>query len=607
MPSPRTPRHRRRSSVGASVKLTELRKLLGWSVSTFDQWMAEHDIRLRRYRQAQFLRWIDIAPHLTREERVRVRRLSTKAVEPGGSKYWVSGYPHLVAQWDRDRNFDIEPWEVTYASGKRIWWRCPKGPDHIWGAQPANRTLQNTGCPACKNKQVSVTNSLATLHLDVAQQWHYEKNGKLNPSAVVAGCKKRVWWKCPKGPDHDWCAAICHRSLRGNGCPFCTGQRVSVTNCLAAVRPELARQWHGSRNASLTPRDVTAGSTKKVWWTCPKGPDHQWQAAVADRSAGKGCPACSGYQVSVTNSLATLFPGVAAQWHPRRNGSKTPEDVTSGTRQCAWWKCSKSAGHVWRSSIVNRTAQDSGCPFCSGHRVSSRNRLSTRAPVVAAEWHSTKNGMLRPSEVSYASSHVVWWRCSKHPHHEWRTSVNNRTGKEATGCPYCSNKKVDAKKSVAALYPDVAAQWDATKNGDLTSRDVVPGSSSVRVWWKCPKGPDHEWHQNPRERCLNGSGCPFCRGARVSVTNSVATVAPHVAAQWHPSRNGSLTPADVTWGTDRRVWWRCPKNPKHIWQASVVNRVSRGQGCPACAGKRPSHLRNAITHKTREKRRVSSA
>ncbi len=572
------------------MKLTELRKLLGWSVATFEQWMAEHDIRLRRYRQAQFLRWIDVAPHLTREERTRVRRLSKKAVEPGGSKYWVSGYPHLVAQWDHDRNFDLEPWEVTYASGKRIWWRCPKGPDHTWGAQPANRTLQNTGCPACKNKQVSVTNSLATLFPGVAKEWHGAKNGTLTPSDVVAGSARKVWWNCPKGSDHEWRVEVGERTREGKSCPFCQGKRVSVTNCLATTHPELARQWDPLRNGKLKPTDVTAGSKTRVWWKCANGPDHEWETAVTDRRGGNGCPACSGRRVSVTNSLATRFPEIAAQWHVSRNGSKTPEDVTSGSNQLAWWKCPKKPSHVWRAAIGNRTGNGAGCPLCSGHAVSNETRLTAKAPKVASEWHPRKNGSLRPSELSYGSSRVVWWRCAKNPKHEWRTSVQNRTGREATGCPYCSNKKVDPKKSVGALYPSVAAEWDAAKN-ELTPWDVVPGSSSVRIWWKCPKGPDHEWHQIARERCLAGTGCPYCRGARVSVTNCLATLAPDIAKDWHPSRNGHLTPADVTCGTERKVWWRCRKNPRHVWEASVVHRVSRGRGCSTCAGKRPSHLR----------------
>ena len=521
MTSPRTIRRKRRSLSGDSVKVKDLRDRLGRSARDFERWMFERDVRVRYFKHTKYVRWADVEPQLRPDELRAAHQLAKRAVEPGGSKYWLTGYPELVAQWDARRNVGVEPWEITYGSGKRLWWKCPKGPDHEWQATP------------------------------------------------------------------------CHRTVRGAGCPFCQNKRVSVTNCLATTHPELARQWHPRRNGELKPTDVTAGAKKRVWWTCPKGPDHEWETAVTDRRGGNGCPACSGRQVSATNSLATRLPEVAAQWHQRRNGKKTPHDVTAYSGDYAWWKCPKKPSHVWRAAIGNRTGNEAGCPLCSGHAVSNETRLTAKAPKVASEWHPKKNGSLRPSELSYGSSRVVWWRCNKNPKHEWRTSVQNRTGREATGCPYCSNKKVDPKKSVAALYPEVAAQWDETKNGELTPRDVVPGSSSVRVWWKCPNGPDHEWHQNPRERCLAGSGCPFCRGARVSVTNCLATLAPEIANDWHPSRNGRLTPAHVTCGTDRKAWWRCRNNPRHIWEATVVHRVSRGQGCPTCAGKRPAHLRRS--------------
>ena len=39
---------------------------------------------------------------------------------------------------------------------------------------------------------------------------------------------------------------------------------------------ELAKEWHPTKNGSLTPADLTLGSNKRVWWICSKG--HEWQA-----------------------------------------------------------------------------------------------------------------------------------------------------------------------------------------------------------------------------------------------------------------------------------------------------------------------------------------
>ena len=55
--------------------------------------------------------------------------------------------------------------------------------------------------------------------------------------------------------------------------------------------------------------------------------------------------------------------------------------------------------------------------------------------------------------------------------------------------------------------------------------------------------------------------------------------------QWDTPRNLPLTPDLVTYGSKRKVWWRCKQG--HTWQASICTRTGNGTGCPVCAGKMP--------------------
>ena len=61
-------------------------------------------------------------------------------------------------------------------------------------------------------------------------------------------------------------------------------------NDLQSVNPALAKEWNYEKNNGLTPMVVMPNSGKKVWWKCSKG--HEWQARVADRNKGRGCPIC---------------------------------------------------------------------------------------------------------------------------------------------------------------------------------------------------------------------------------------------------------------------------------------------------------------------------
>ena len=76
-------------------------------------------------------------------------------------------------------------------------------------------------------------------------------------------------------------------------------QEYPIANSLIAINPKLARQWHPTKNGSLTPNDVMPYSHRKVWWLCEKG--HEWEAKIDNRSNGKGCPYCSNKAVNNEN------------------------------------------------------------------------------------------------------------------------------------------------------------------------------------------------------------------------------------------------------------------------------------------------------------------
>ena len=133
-------------------------------------------------------------------------------------------------------------------------------------------------------------NDLATVNPTLAEEWNYEKNDTFTPDQVTAGSKKKVWWKCKFG--HEWETAVVERS-RGSGCPFCSGKKaLKGFNDLQTVNPTLAEEWNYEKNGTLTPDMVMPKSGKKVWWKCKFG--HEWEATIASRSNGVGCPYCSG-------------------------------------------------------------------------------------------------------------------------------------------------------------------------------------------------------------------------------------------------------------------------------------------------------------------------
>lgn len=271
--------------------------------------------------------------------------------------------------------------------------------------------------------------SLEYCNKNLASQWHPSKNGSLTSLDVTPNSKMMVWWVCENR--HEWKAAVYSRTA-GNGCPYCAGQLVCEDNCLYNNNPELAAEWHPTKNRTLTAKDVTTSSGKEVWWICNKG--HEWKAAVYSRVAGNGCPYCAGKKVCEDNCLHYLNPELSKQWHPTKNGNLTPKDVTIMSGKRVWWYCDK--GHEWEDTIDHRSS-GRGCPYCSGHRVCKDNCLKTINPILAKEWHPTKNGYLTPMNVLPGSGKKVWWKC--HKEHEWEAVIYSRNA--GRGCPYCSGRK----------------------------------------------------------------------------------------------------------------------------------------------------------------------
>ena len=196
------------------------------------------------------------------------------------------------------------------------------------------------------------------------------------------------------------------------------------------------------------------------------------------------------------------------------------------------------------------------------------------------QWDQESNGDLRPDGAQAGSHKKVWWRCSLG--HRWSAEIRSRA-LYRTNCPVCANRVVvPGFNDLATLRPDLAAQWDQERNDPLRADQVASGSHRT-VWWRCEKG--HRWRAQICSRTQNDYGCPVCTGKVVIPgVNDLATLNPAVAAQWHPEKNGALTPQQVSVGSNRRAWWLCQNG--HEWETGIAHRGLRSVGCPYCTNRK---------------------
>ena len=328
---------------------------------------------------------------------------------------------------------------------------------------------------------------------------------------------------------------------------------------------------------------------------------------------------------------------MAAEWHPTKNGSLTPDNIEVGSHTKVWWQCSQ--GHEWMASPNHRTSQIRNCPYCCANPrvLSGVNDLATTNPKLATEWNDERNGPLTPEKVTAHSNRVVWWKCSLG--HEWKTAINHRSN--GSGCPRCDKGKQTSFPEQAVFYyvsqnyPDaVNGYTDLFKNHGMELDIYIPSIKTgieydglsfhrsrvqkereVKKYQRCHEegitliriredihatddiSSDHlilltdglekgilELNQYGMNICdvdleRDQNLIDACYKSNLE-KNSLQSNYPGIAAEWNYPRNNPLSPSMFYAKSNRTVWWKCSQG--HEWKATIDSRV-RGTGCPYCS------------------------
>jgi DNA-directed RNA polymerase subunit RPC12/RpoP len=389
-------------------------------------------------------------------------------------------------------------------------------------------------------------------------------------SKIGLGSQITLNWKGDCG--HSWPARVKDRSTRGTGCPFCSGRSLlKGFNDLQTRFPEVASQWHPSLNGQLKPDEVSAGSHAKAWWMGSCG--HVWEAQIKSRALGsRGCGYCTGRSVLAGfNDLATTHPHLAK--NVSKNSSISAEEITFGSQKVVLWNF--GCGHEFDAQVTE-VVRGARCPYCSGHRLKKGfNDLETRYPKLSKEWNQSKNGKLKPSDVSFASAKKVFWSGSCG--HTWQAVISNRS-KLGHGCSICAGKTViSGVNDIATVFPQLLSEWDFQQNEIMPSQ--LSWGTKSNLHFLCSLG--HSYKANPATKVKRRLGCPYCAFRKLlEGFNDFETVCPDAAREWDFIKNDSK-PSDFLPGSQNKFWFVCDKG--HSWIASLFSRYHTKTGCPSCA------------------------
>lgn len=327
--------------------------------------------------------------------------------------------PELSKEWHPTKNGDLNPSNVLANAHRKVWWlgKC----NHEWKASVYSRN-SGSKCPYCNNKKIlKGFNDLQSQYPDIAKEWNYEKNENILPDEILKGSNTKVWWKHQVEKNgilftHEWEAKVVER-INGAQCPYCTGHKVLAGfNDLETEYPELIKEWDDKKNSKLSPREVSSGSDKKVWWITKDGKSKYLKIYDKVSSEKRRLKKIELKYLPVKNNISELYPELVKEWHPTKNGDLKPYMYTKGSEKKVWWqieveKEGKRFLLEWEASIINRV-KGRGCPYISKSIqkiLEGFNDLATTHPEVAKEWHPTKNGDKRPQDISAGCNVKYWW------------------------------------------------------------------------------------------------------------------------------------------------------------------------------------------------------
>lgn len=371
----------------------------------------------------------------TWEQSIETRiKLQTKCkICSNREKLFIKSHPHLLFEWDYEKNEGIDPNILLSGSNISVWWKCDKCKTSF-KAQIYRRTKNYSQCGKCRiriNKNIPVFEKFPEL----SKEWNWSKNINLNPTKLSTGSNVFAWWNCKNG--HSYSAQIYEKTTNKSGCPYCRGLKIDSSNSLKTLRPDLCLEWDYKLNLFINPDEVPLNSIKKVNWICKFG--HTWISSIGNRSKKKGttCPICSGRSSIHETSFGFLHPELLKEWD-YENNSIDPLKIRPGSHKLINWKCSE--GHNWETPLYSRVSGSFGCPFCSGRFTSYEKSIGFLKPPFMDEWDESKNKHLNPYTISLNSDIKVWWQCNNEKNHYWKTRVGARTG--GTGCPYCAGTNI---------------------------------------------------------------------------------------------------------------------------------------------------------------------
>lgn len=304
------------------------------------------------------------------------------------------------------------------------------------------------------------------------------------------------------------------------------------------VNNKLINEWDWEKNSGLglDPNKLTLGSNKKAWWICSVC-GHNWFAKIGNRTAlHRGCPQCA-------NGKQTSSPEQKIYYYIKKYFSdainRYSNDDCGITELDVYIPSLRVAieydGGKWHQDINKDKIKDL---LCENNNINLTRIRDPKCPVYDSNCSFV---YLESRSLSCLADGIIYVLKTLGVNNPIVDFDEDFSDIEKLICHQTK------ENSLAKLFPDVAAEWNYTKNGSLMPENVL-AHSGKRVWWECSIC-GHEWIADICSR-VDGTCCPECKKEKIRQAQSEPVYCPELGQQfrsgWDAARQTGIPQSTIS-------------------------------------------------------------
>jgi very-short-patch-repair endonuclease len=417
------------------------------------------------------------------------------------------------------------------------------------------------------------------LDEDKKKYFKQENNIGIDFSVLTFGSAIKINWTCPN--NHVFNKEIKKFSSKtGSSCPKCRllGMSNSKQFTLGQLSSNKVLMEEFSNKNILDPKAIALGDNRtKIWWHCKKC-SNEWEARPYARNhLNSGCPSCnskrnqSRTEIRLYSELKSLFTNVEISYKIKNYKYDIYiKDINllieyDGEK---WHSDEKS---ILNDINKNKLAEDNGFDLV---RIREKGLSKINNNDIILDKFN-KNIKIENTQI-YVLKKLICFIKKKY-NFNFDNYIENYLDKNC----FLNEKTYYLIFNIGFVKNNLTKHskfHEFCKIKNKIKPECLAISSQIKVWWKCDKGKDHSWEENPANRKVGG--CPYCSNKRISITNRFDIIEPKSIKLW--SIKNKTRPSDYTFRNGKvNIIWNC-NNCNKEFSKNIDKMIDTNGYCPHC-------------------------